>query len=151
MTENPHIFNILNYSSKKYLNFSNIRLTLDNEFVLITVASILINVAIFLATFTFKKAQKHYSSIFCLVYLQIVWSSLIGFFIFDEILNSLAFLGALFIVFSGIISIPGQFKQISYKSLLSVCWIYQSLGMNYSRDYLRVTPCNFHLYLVLNF
>ena len=84
-------------------------------FFLITVASILINMAIFLATFTFKKAQKHYSSIFCLVYLQIVWSSLIGFFIFDEILNSLAFLGALFIVFSGIISIPGQFKQLNVK------------------------------------
>ena len=84
-------------------------------FFLITVASILINLAIFLATFTFKKAQKHYSSIFCLVYLQIVWSSLIGFFIFDEILNSLAFVGALFIVFSGIISIPGQFKQLDVK------------------------------------
>ena len=81
-------------------------------FFLISVASILINLAIFLATFTFKKAQKHYSSIFCLVYLQIVWSSLIGFFIFNEILNNIAFIGALFIVLSGIISIPGQFKQL---------------------------------------
>ena len=81
-------------------------------FFLISVASILINLALFLATFTFKKAQKHYSSIFCLVYLQIVWSSLIGFFIFNEILNNIAFIGALFIVLSGIISIPGQFKQL---------------------------------------
>ena len=81
-------------------------------FFLISVASILINLALFLATFTFKKAQKHYSSIFCLVYLQIVWSSLIGFFIFNEILNNIAFIGALFIVLSGIISIPGQFRQL---------------------------------------
>ena len=81
-------------------------------FFLISVASILINLALFLATFTFKKAQKHYSSIFCLVYLQIVWSSLIGFFIFNEILNNIAFIGALLIVLSGIISIPGQFKQL---------------------------------------
>ena len=86
-------------------------------FFLISVASILINLAIFLATFTFKKAQKHYSSIFCLVYLQIVWSSLIGFFIFNEILNNIAFIGALFIVLSGIISIPGQFKQL--KAIIS--------------------------------
>ena len=83
-----------------------------NVFILITIASILINLAIFLATFTFKKAQKHYSSIFCLVYLQIVWSSFIGFFIFDEILNKLAIFGALLIVLSGLISIPGQFKQL---------------------------------------
>ena len=84
-------------------------------FFLITVASILINAAIFLTTNAFKIAQKHYSSVFCLVYLQIVWSYLIGFFIFDEILNSLAFVGALFIVLSGVISIPGQLKQIKDK------------------------------------
>ena len=84
-------------------------------FFLITVASILINLAIFLATYTFKIAQKHYSSIFCLVYLQIFWSSIIGYFIFDEFLNKLAFLGALLIILSGIISIPGQFKQIKDK------------------------------------
>ena len=76
------------------------------------VASILINLAIFLATFTFKLAQKHYSSVFCLLYLQIVWSSLIGFFIFNEILNTMAFIGALFIIISGFISLPGQFKQL---------------------------------------
>tara|TARA_Y100001970_G_scaffold184399_1_gene224272 strand:+ start:4771 stop:5646 length:876 start_codon:yes stop_codon:yes gene_type:complete len=81
-------------------------------FFLITVASILINLAIYLATLAFKTAQKHYSSVFCLVYLQIFWSSLIGFFIFDEILNTLALFGALFIILSGIISLPGQLKQI---------------------------------------
>ena len=83
------------------------------QFLLITTASILINIAIFLATFAFKKAQKHYSSIFCLVYLQIVWSSLIGIFIFNEYLNMFAYFGAILIITSGIISIPGQFKQVS--------------------------------------
>jgi len=86
-----------------------------NVFFLITIASILINIAIFLTTFAFKTAQKHYSSVFCLVYLQIFWSSLIGFFIFDEILNTMAFIGALLIILCGIISIPGQFKQLQEK------------------------------------
>ena len=81
------------------------------EFILISIASILINIAIFLATLAFKTAQKHYSSVFCLVYLQIIWASLIGIFIFNEYLNAIAYLGALFIIISGIISIPGQIKQ----------------------------------------
>ena len=84
-----------------------------NIFLLITVASIFINIALLLATFAFKKAQKHYSAIFCLVYLQILWSSLLGFYIFNEFLNNLAIIGACLIIVSGIISIPGQFKQIN--------------------------------------
>ena len=83
-----------------------------NIFFLISIASIFINMAIFLATLAFKKAQKHYSAIFCLVYLQIVWSSLIGFYFFNEYLNNYALIGAILIVLSGIISIPGQIKQI---------------------------------------
>ncbi len=83
------------------------------EFILITIASILINIAIFLTTLAFKTAQKHYSSVFCLVYLQIVWSVLIGFFIFNEYLNFIAIIGAILIVLSGIFSIPAQFKQIN--------------------------------------
>ena len=84
-------------------------------FFLITIASIFINIALFLATFAFKKAQKHYSAIFCLVYLQIVWSSLIGFYFFNEYLNNYALIGASLIVLSGIISVPGQIKQIYEK------------------------------------
>ena len=82
-----------------------------NEFFLITIASIFINLALFLATFSFKKAQRHYSAIFCLVYLQIVWSSFIGFYFFNEYLNKYALIGACLIVLSGIISVPGQIKQ----------------------------------------
>ena len=82
------------------------------EFILITIASIFINIALFLVTLAFKTAQKHYSSVFCLVYLQIVWSVLIGLFIFNEYLNLFAIIGALMIVMSGIFSIPAQFKQI---------------------------------------
>ena len=82
------------------------------EFILITIASIFINMGIFLVTLAFKTAQKHYSSVFCLVYLQIVWSVLIGLFIFNEYLNLFAIIGALLIVMSGVFSIPGQYKQI---------------------------------------
>jgi len=84
-----------------------------NVFSLITVASILINIAIFLTTFAFKISQKFYSSVFCLVYLQIVWSSLIGIIFFNEYLNLVAYLGAFMIIISGIISIPAQKKQLS--------------------------------------
>ena len=82
-------------------------------FLLITVASILINIAILLTTFAFKIAQNFYSSIFCLVYLQIVWSSMIGIIFFNEYLNYIAYLGAFLIIISGIISIPAQKKQLS--------------------------------------
>ena len=82
-------------------------------FLLITFASILINLAIFLSIFAFKISQKYYASVFCLVYLQIVWSSLIGIIYFNEYLNYIAYLGALMIIISGIISIPAQKKQLS--------------------------------------
>ena len=86
-----------------------------NVFIFITIASVFINSAIFLSTFAFKEAQKYYASIFCLVYLQIVWSCLIGFYFFNEYLNKFALLGALLIILSGLISIPGQIRQINEK------------------------------------
>ena len=82
-------------------------------FLLITLASILINLAIFLSVFAFKISQKYYASVFCLVYLQIVWSSMIGIIFFNEYLNYIAYFGAFLIIISGIISIPAQKKQLS--------------------------------------
>tara|TARA_Y100000590_G_scaffold59729_1_gene63407 strand:- start:11503 stop:12372 length:870 start_codon:yes stop_codon:yes gene_type:complete len=82
-----------------------------NTFFLITIASILINGAIFFITTAFQRAQKYYSSVFCLVYFQILYSILIGFFIFDEYLNFYAVIGAILIILSGIFSIPSQHKQ----------------------------------------
>ena len=82
-------------------------------FFLITIASIFINLAILLTVVAFKFSQKFFASIFCLVYLQILWSCIIGFIIFDEFLNNFALIGAILIILSGIISIPGQFKQIN--------------------------------------
>ncbi len=86
------------------------------EFFLITTASIFINAAIFLVTFALRMAQKYYSSVFCLVYLQVVWSSLVGIFIFNEYMNMYAYIGALLIVLSGIFSIPSQIIQLSNES-----------------------------------
>ena len=83
--------------------------------VLIIVASTLINLALFFMTFVFQQAQKYYASIFCLVYIQILWSVLIGLFVFDEYLNWVAIIGALFIILSGIFAIPAQYKQINDK------------------------------------
>ena len=79
---------------------------------LIIISSILINIALLFMTYAFQRSQKYYASIFCLVYIQILWSILIGLFIFGEHLNFIAFIGALFIILSGIFSIPSQYKQI---------------------------------------
>ena len=81
--------------------------------IFITLVLILINLSIFLSVFAFKISQKYYSSVFCLVYLHIVWSSLIGIIFFNEYLNFIAFIGALLIILSGIFSIPAQKKQLS--------------------------------------
>jgi len=82
-------------------------------FLFITIASIFINLAIFLSTYAFQTSQKYYASIFCLVYLQIVWSSLTGMIFFNEYLNFAAYIGAFLIVLSGVISIPAQKKQLN--------------------------------------
>ncbi len=82
------------------------------EFFLIITASIFINSAIFLVTTALRMAQRYYSSVFCLVYLQVVWSSLAGIFIFNEYMNIYAYFGALLIVLSGTFSIPSQLRQL---------------------------------------
>ena len=78
---------------------------------LIVIASIFINIAIFFMVYASQRSQKYYASIFCLVYLQILWSVLIGIFIFKEYLNNFALIGAFFIILSGLFSLPAQYKQ----------------------------------------
>ena len=68
---------------------------------------------IFLMVFAFQYSQKYYASVFCLLYTQILWTSIIGLIFFNELLNNFAFFGALIIVLSGIISVPGQYKQLN--------------------------------------
>ena len=82
------------------------------EYSLIIIASIFINLAMFFATTAFRIAQKHYASVFPLVYLQVLWSSLIGIYIFDEYMNFYAYVGAFLIVISGLISLPSQIRQL---------------------------------------
>ena len=82
------------------------------EYSLIIIASIFINLAMFFATTAFRIAQKHYASVFPLVYLQVLWSSLVGIYIFNEYMSTYAYMGAFLIVISGIISLPSQFKQL---------------------------------------
>jgi len=82
-------------------------------FVLIFISSTLINAAMLIMTIAFQRSQKYYSSIFCLVYIQILYSVLIGYFVFNEYLNFYAVIGALLIIFSGVFSIPSQYKQIN--------------------------------------
>ena len=87
------------------------------EFFLILTAALFINSAMFFATTAFKIAQKHYASVFSLVYLQVLWSSLVGIFIFNEYMNFYAYIGAVFIILSGIVSLPSQIKQLKEAKL----------------------------------
>ena len=80
--------------------------------ILIVCASIMVDSAIFLIVYVFQRSQKFYSSISCLIYLQILWSVLIGHFIFNEYLNPFALAGATFISLSGFLSILAQKKQL---------------------------------------
>ena len=82
------------------------------EYSLIIIASIFVNLAMFFATIAFRIAQKHYASVFPLAYLQVLWSSLIGIYIFNEYMNLYAYIGSFLIVMSGIISLPSQIKQL---------------------------------------
>ena len=84
------------------------------ELLLIILAAIFINTAMFFTTTAFKIAQKHYASVFPLVYLQVFWSSLVGIYFFNEYMNIYAYFGAILIIISGIISIPSQIKQLKY-------------------------------------
>ena len=82
-------------------------------YLLITISSILINGAMLIMTIALQRSQKYYSSVFCLVYIQILYSVLIGYFVFGEYLNFYAVIGAILIVISGIFSLPSQYKQIN--------------------------------------
>ena len=82
-------------------------------YLLITISSILINGAMLIMTIALQRSQKYYSSVFCLVYIQILYSVLIGYFVFGEFLNFYAVIGAILIVISGIFSVPSQYKQIN--------------------------------------
>ena len=78
---------------------------------LVIISAIFINLAIFLMVFAFQYAQRFYGAINCLIYIQFLWSVIIGFIIFDEKLNYLAYIGAILVIISGIFSIPAQYKQ----------------------------------------
>ena len=80
-------------------------------FILITISSILINSAMLLMTHAFQRSQKYYTSIFCLVYIQILYSIIVGYFVFGEYLNFYAVIGAVLIIITGVFSLPSQYKQ----------------------------------------
>ena len=81
-------------------------------FILITAASVCINLAICFITIAFYRASKFFGSLSCLVFFQIFWSIIFGMFFFGEHLKFIATIGALFIILSGLISMPAQYKQI---------------------------------------
>ena len=81
-------------------------------FILITFSSIVINIAICFVTIAFYRSSRFYGSLNCLVYFQIFWSVIFGIVFFNEQLNLFAAIGALFIIISGLISMPAQYKQL---------------------------------------
>ena len=82
---------------------------------LILVASLAVNMAIFLFVVAFRMAQKFYGIISCLHYLQILWAVLIGILFFDEYLNLLSGIGAVFIFTSGVMALTAQYRETKVK------------------------------------
>ena len=83
-----------------------------NHFILISFGSICANSAIASMIIGYRRSSKYFGAISCLIYSQIIWAVLIGIVFFNEYLNIFALIGAFFIVISGILSIPGQYKQV---------------------------------------
>ena len=75
-------------------------------------AGLIVLIGVYLVTYAFQNSKNHFSSIFALFYLQILWSLLIGIIFFNEYLNFIALIGAVLIVLSGILSLPAQKKQL---------------------------------------
>ena len=75
-------------------------------------AGFIVLIGVYLVTYAFQNSKNHFSSIFALFYLQILWSLLIGIIFFNEYLNFIALIGAVLIVLSGILSLQAQKKQL---------------------------------------
>ena len=73
-------------------------------------AGLIVLIGVYLVTYAFQNSKNHFSSIFALFYLQILWSLLIGIIFFNEYLNFIALIGAVLIVLSGILSLQAQKK-----------------------------------------
>ena len=84
-----------------------------NIMLLIFLGSICYNLGLALIVVAYKKAQKYFGAISCLIYIQIFWSLIFGLIFFNEILNLLAIIGALLIIISGVLALPAQYKQIN--------------------------------------
>ena len=82
-------------------------------FIVSLFASLIVLIGMYLVTYSFQNSKNHFSSIFALFYLQILWSLLIGIIFFNEYLNFFAVLGSLLIVLSGILSLQAQKKQLN--------------------------------------
>ena len=80
--------------------------------ILIVFASIFVNAAIFSVVVAFQKAQRFYGAISCLNYLQILWSVIIGFLLFDQGFGLVSLVGASLIVLSGVLSLSAQSRQL---------------------------------------
>ena len=76
-------------------------------------AGLIVLIGVYLVTYAFQNSKNHFSSIFALFYLQILWSLLIGIIFFNEYLNFIALIGAVLIVLSWILSLQAQKKQLN--------------------------------------
>ena len=84
-----------------------------NILLLVFLGSICYNLGLALIVVAYKKAQKYFGAISCLIYIQIFWSLIFGLIFFNEILNLFAIVGTLLIIISGVLAVPAQYKQIN--------------------------------------
>ena len=82
------------------------------EYYLQILLGLIVLIGVYLVTYAFQNSKNHFSSIFALFYLQILWSLLIGIIFFNEFLNFIAIIGSLLIVLSGLLSLKAQNNQL---------------------------------------
>ena len=107
------IYGLLPVNVLSFILFYNDPL-IDFELVKLSLfANFIVLVGMYFFTYALQNSQKHFSSVFGLLYLQIFWSFIISAFFFNENINIIVISGAIFIIISGLLSLYAQKKQLN--------------------------------------
>ena len=107
------IYGLLPVNVLSFILFYNDPL-IDFELVKLSLfANFIVLIGMYFFTYALQNSQKHFSSVFGLLYLQIFWSFIISAFFFNENINIIVISGAIFIIISGLLSLHAQKKQLN--------------------------------------
>ena len=100
-----NVLSFILFYNDPLIEFELIKLSLFANFIVL--------IGMYFFTYALQNSQKHFSSVFGLLYLQIFWSFIISAFFFNENINIIVISGAIFIIISGLLSLHAQKKQLN--------------------------------------